>query len=225
METMQKSPKGLFITFEGIEGSGKTTHARKLFEYLKKKGYACIFTQEPGGTPLGEKIRALLLNPESGSIDALAEVLLFEASRREHVIKVVFPAIKKGEIVICVRFNDSTLAYQGYGRKIPLNTINYLNRMVTENLQPDLTFLLDVTPEVGLRRALAHTPQEEMRFEKEFEKKGDLLCEIREGFLNLAKKNPNRIKTIDSHKPKEEVFKEIKKEVENLLDQKVSDLK
>jgi len=220
---MQKVDKGVFITFEGIEGSGKSTHARKLFEHLRSRGYPCIFTQEPGGTPLGEKIRSILLNPESGDVDAFTEVLLFEASRREHITKIIHPALKKGEIVICVRFSDSTLAYQGYGRKIPLDTINYLNKLVTENLQPDLTFLLDVTPEVGLRRAFAHTPREEIRFEKEFEKKENLLHEIREGFLELARKNPHRIKVINSCRPKEKVFEDIRKEVESLLKQKVSD--
>ena len=144
---------GFLITLEGIEGSGKTTHARRLFSFLKESGIPCLLTREPGGTPMGEKIRDILLNPESGVIDPLAETFLFEASRREHVKEVINPALHEGKVVICVRFTDSTLAYQGYGRGVPLSYLCYLNDIATEGVMPDLTVLFDVEPEVGLARS------------------------------------------------------------------------
>ena len=159
---------GFLITLEGIEGSGKTTHARRLFSFLEESGIPCLLTREPGGTPMGEKIRDILLNPESGVIDPLAETFLFEASRREHVKEVINPALHEGKVVICVRFTDSTLAYQGYGRGVPLSYLCYLNDIATEGVMPDLTVLFDVEPEVGLARSFSHTEEEELRFEKEF---------------------------------------------------------
>jgi len=198
---------GFLITLEGIEGSGKTTHARRLFSFLKESGIPCLLTREPGGTPMGEKIRDILLNPESGVIDPLAETFLFEASRREHVKEVINPALHEGKVVICVRFTDSTLAYQGYGRGVPLSYLCYLNDIATEGVMPDLTVLFDVEPEVGLARSFSHTEEEELRFEKEFLASKEFLFAVRNGYLQLAKESPQRFVVVDTTDySEEEVF-------------------
>jgi dTMP kinase len=198
---------GFLITLEGIEGSGKTTHARRLFSSLKESGIPCLLTREPGGTPMGEKIRDILLNPESGVIDPLAETFLFEASRREHVKEVINPALHEGKVVICVRFTDSTLAYQGYGRGVPLSYLCYLNDIATEGVMPDLTVLFDVEPEVGLARSFSHTEEEELRFEKEFLASKEFLFAVRNGYLQLAKESPQRFVVVDTTDySEEEVF-------------------
>jgi len=198
---------GFLITLEGIEGSGKTTHARRLFSFLEESGIPCLLTREPGGTPMGEKIRDILLNPESGVIDPLAETFLFEASRREHVKEVINPALHEGKVVICVRFTDSTLAYQGYGRGVPLSYLCYLNDIATEGVMPDLTVLFDVEPEVGLARSFSHTEEEELRFEKEFLASKEFLFAVRNGYLQLAKESPQRFVVVDTTDySEEEVF-------------------
>jgi len=198
---------GFLITLEGIEGSGKTTHARRLFSFLEESGIPCLLTREPGGTPVGEKIRDILLNPESGVIDPLAETFLFEASRREHVKEVINPALHEGKVVICVRFTDSTLAYQGYGRGVPLSYLCYLNDIATEGVMPDLTVLFDVEPEVGLARSFSHTEEEELRFEKEFLASKEFLFAVRNGYLQLAKESPQRFVVVDTTDySEEEVF-------------------
>ena len=197
---------GFFITLEGIEGSGKSTQADYLFSFLKEVNIPCLLTREPGGTPLGDKIRDLLLNPKSGVIDPLAEVFLFEASRREHIKQVIGPALQEGKIVICVRFTDSTLAYQGYGRRVPLSHLYYLNDVTTEGIVPDLTVLLDVEPQVGLARSLSHTNEEELRFEKEFLRSKEFLWAVRDGYLQLAQESPERFVVIDTtNRSKKEV--------------------
>ena len=198
---------GFLITLEGIEGSGKTTHARRLFSFLEESGIPCLLTREPGGTPMGEKIRDILLNPESGVIDPLAETFLFEASRREHVKEVINPALQEGNVVICARFTDSTLAYQGYGRGVPLSYLCYLNDIATEGVMPDLTVLFDVEPEVGLARSFSHTEEEELRFEKEFLASKEFLFAVRNGYLQLAKESPQRFVVVDTTDySEEEVF-------------------
>ena len=156
---------------------------------------------------MGEKIRDRLLNPESGVIDPLAETFLFEASRREHVKEVINPALHEGKVVICVRFTDSTLAYQGYGRGVPLSYLCYLNDIATEGVMPDLTVLFDVEPEVGLARSFSHTEEEELRFEKEFLASKEFLFAVRNGYLQLAKESPQRFVVVDTTDySEEEVF-------------------
>ncbi|RME63211.1 MAG: dTMP kinase [Nitrospirae bacterium] len=203
--------KGLFITFEGIEGSGKTTMVRMLNEYLTDKGYQVIATYEPGDHPLGPDIRKLLLSPPV-SPGLMGELLLYMADRAEHLEKVIMPALKEGKIVLCDRFTDSTLAYQGYARGGDIDTIKTLNKLVTGNLRPQRTYLLDLSPEEGLKRN--STAKKTDRFEREsleFHKR------VREGFLQIASEEPERFKIIDSHKNLDEVFSEIKEDVEGLL--------
>ena len=205
-----KEFSGFFVTFEGIEGTGKSTHARRLFSFLEGNGYPSILTGEPGGTEVGNQIRSILLHPATGEVDAFTELFLFEASRREHVLRVIQPALQCGKIVICVRFCDSTVAYQGYGRKIPVHTVQYLNQVATGGLLPDLTILLDIEPEEGLRRSFHHTTPQELRFEEEFKQKKELLDRIRSGFFRLAKKEPKRFQVITTSEPKDDVFEKIK---------------
>lgn len=198
---------GFFITLEGIEGSGKTTHARRLFSFLEEANVPSLLTREPGGTPVGEKVRELLLNPESGAMDPLTETFLLEASRREHVTEVISPALQAGKVVICVRFTDSTLAYQGYGRGVPLSHLHCLNNVATGGIVPDLTLLFDVEPEVGLARSFSRTEEKELRFEKEFLANKEFLLAVRDGYLQLVKEYPHRFMVVNTTEhSKEEVF-------------------
>lgn len=204
---------GFFLTFEGIEGSGKTAQAERLFHFLEERGFSCLLTREPGGTPIGEKLRELLLDPETGSLDPLTEVLLFEAARREHVLKVIGPALQEDKVVICVRFTDSTLAYQGWGRGVELDFLDSLNGRTTGGLFPDCTVLLDVDPEVGLSRSLSRHSCDEIRFELEFQKTRRLLEAIRNGYLELAHREPQRFLIVSANRLEDEIFAEIVKRV------------
>ncbi|MDK2896978.1 MAG: dTMP kinase [Candidatus Atribacteria bacterium] len=214
------SDRGFFISFEGIEGSGKSAHSSRLYRFLEAEGYSCVLTQEPGGTPVGEKIRSLLLDPLTGDLDPLTETFLFQASRREHVERLIKPSLSLGKILICVRFIDSTLAYQGFGRKVDLQLLKNLNWMATGGVLPDLTLLLDVNPEQGLLRALSHTGEEELRFEQEFTRRKETLHSIRKGYLELARANSSRFIIIDSNREKEEVFRQIRDSVLSRLPKK-----
>jgi dTMP kinase len=200
---------GCFITFEGIEKSGKTTQAKLLAERLKAEGYQVLLTHEPGGTPIGEDIRAVVLNIIHSEMCPLAELFLFMASRAQHVEEVVRPHLDRGGVVLCDRFSDSTLAYQGYGRGIPLNTIEELNRIAVSGCQPDLTILLDIPIEVWFEREGRMSsvpdriendrgPAQLSLFRVEFPDK------VREGFLRLAESHGDRIHVIDGSKDIEE---------------------
>ena len=187
----------MFITFEGIEGSGKSTQQVRLAEVLRARGREVVVTKEPGGTPLADRIRAILLDSAS-VIDPVAEVLLFAASRRQHVTEKIIPAVERGAVVLCDRFTDSTLAYQGFGRLIDLDRLRQLNQWATANTQPDLVLLFDLPEETGLTRARnrnAGAVQDEGRFEAE-----DLRFHrrVREGYLSLALASPERFAVIDA---------------------------
>jgi len=178
------------ITIEGIEGSGKSTLAKGLYNKLREKGFPALLTWEPGGTEVGEKIREILLFSEN--LSPWTELLLFLASRKEHVEKKILPALREGKIVICDRFFDSTIAYQGFGRDLPLRILKRINKIVTDNLKPNLTFLLDISPEKGLKRIKKRDRIEKEDFE--FHKK------VREGYLKIAKRAKKRIFVIDGEK-------------------------
>lgn len=195
----------MFITFEGIEGSGKTTQQRLLAEHLRAQGRTVVVTKEPGGTPLADRIRAILLD-SANAIDPIAEVLLFAASRRQHTTEVIQPALSRGEIVLCDRYADSTLAYQGFGRMIDLDRLRTLNEWATNALVPNVTLLFDLPEEIGLHRANsrnAGAAQDEGRFEAE-----DLRFHrrVREGYLAMAVAEPDRYRVIDAYGTVEEVF-------------------
>jgi dTMP kinase len=198
-----------FISFEGIEGSGKSTQMKLLAGYLRSKGHDVIETVEPGGTKIGTKIRKLLLEPEN-HMDPLTELLLYYASRAQHVREVIYPAILNNKIVITDRFTDSTVAYQGYARGLELSFINALDEVVVPDLKPFLTFLLDLDVEEGLRRN--RHAQKEDRFELETI---EFHTSVRSGFLQIAKEEPERVKVIDASKSPEEVSMEIIKAFED----------
>jgi dTMP kinase len=178
----------VFITLEGGEGVGKTTQQALLAERLQREGYACVSTREPGGTALGEALRELLLHGDP--LTPLAELLLYAADRAEHVNKVIAPALAVGQVVICDRFTDSTLAYQGYGRGLDLQQVRQLNHLATGGLQPHLTLWLDLPPEVGLARTGLADRLEQERLE--FHRR------VHQGFQALAAAEPQRIVRIDA---------------------------
>jgi dTMP kinase len=211
----------LFITFEGVEGSGKTSQIQRLKKYLTQKGIPCKVTREPGGSPIGEKVRKILLNPEHREMVPATELLLYEAVRAQHVEEVLKPLLKNGGVILCDRFCDATLAYQGYGRGIDLKWVASLNRLASQGIKPDVTFLLDCPTVVGLNRALRRNrilgQEREERFEREeiqFHRR------VRKGYLAIAKKEPHRVKVIDTREGEEKVFEKIRKIVDNLIKRK-----
>ena len=191
----------MFITFEGIEGSGKTTQLRRLAERMPE----ALVTKEPGGTAAGDRIRAILLDSAS-TIEPIAEVFLFAASRRQLVTEVIRPALQQGRTVLCDRYADSTLAYQGFGRLTDLDRLRALTDWATDGVKPDLTLLFDLPEQAGLTRARsrnAHASQDEGRFETEDVR---FFRRVREGFLALAVAEPDRYRVIDANGTPDEVF-------------------
>jgi len=201
----------LFITFEGIEGSGKTTQLEMLKEHLEWKGYKVLATREPGGTDIGERIRAILLNKVGEAIVPWAELLLYVASRAQLVEEVIRPGLEEGKIVLCDRFSDSTVVYQGYARGLDLETINNINRLAVGGIKPDITFILDCPPEEGLRRAWGRVDtvkegDKEDRFER-FSLK--FHNRVRVGYLKLARDESDRVKVINGDRDILTIHKEI----------------
>ncbi len=189
----------MLITFEGIDGSGKSTQAKRLYEYLKAKGYKVSLYRDPGSTPLAEKIRELLLNFE---MDPTTELLLFESARSSLVWERIFPDLKEGKIVILDRFIDSTTAYQGYGREINLGTVSILNHIAIRGRKPDITFLLNVPLEVALERIEG----KKTRFEDR-----DYLRKVRDAYILMANQERERIVLLDGNRDVERVFEDILK--------------
>lgn len=196
---------GLFITFEGPDGTGKTTNANLLEQYLKDQGYDCLRTREPGGTIVGEKIREVLLSNESKGMASETEALLYAAARQEIVLHVLLPALNSGKIVICDRFYDSSIAYQGYGRNLGEEYVRNINEAAIKLCKPDITFLLWSKKECVESRVNTRGEKDRLEGEKEefFEK-------VREGFLKIYEKEPDRMILINTEKPIDEVFCEIK---------------
>ncbi len=197
--------KGFFITFEGIEGSGKSTQARLFYEYCRSCGADAVLTVEPGGTEIGREIRRILLDPANNGMHPITELLLYNASRCQLIKEVIGPSILAGRTVISDRFSDSTIAYQGYGRNIPLSTIAAIDQAATVGLKPDVTILLDVPAEVGLERNRKANKRDRLELEDiEFHKR------VRQGFLKLNEAEPGRIKLISTDgRTVDEVHEEI----------------
>lgn len=189
----------MFITFEGGDGSGKSVQARRLCHRLLKEGFPTVLTREPGGTRLGEAVTRWLKWHDAITIAPTTELLLFSTSRAHLVSEVIVPALAEGKIVICDRFGDSTLAYQGYGRGLKLEAVAEINRYATGGLKPDLTFLLDIAPELGLKRKSGRRAD---RFEQET---SDFCERVRRGYLALAHAEPARWYILDGRRPKEEL--------------------
>jgi len=201
--------KGLFISFEGIDSSGKTTQISLLTDHLRQRGYRVVNTCEPGGTELGKLIKEALLSTSLDRIDEISELFLYLADRREHVEKVIKPALRERKIVISDRFIDASIAYQGYGRAINISWIEELNRIASDGIYPDITFLLDISPFLVRGRTGKKDRIENERIE--FHEK------VRQGYLKLAETLPQRICVIKAGKSPEEIFSVIKKELSRYL--------
>jgi dTMP kinase len=204
-----------FITFEGGDGSGKSTQIRALENYLVRRRHSCLVTREPGGTALGKLIRNVLLDGGEHEIDSSTELFLYLADRAQHVNEVILPAMKAGKIVLCDRFTDSTLAYQGFGRGIELRLLRQVNDFAAQGLRPDLTFLLDCPARAGLARTVRRQSETGIRQEDRFEQeKIEFHEKVREGFLEMARAEPQRLRILDATRPIEEVTLAIKKIVD-----------
>ena len=208
---------GLFITLEGIDGTGKSTQYRRLLSYLKQLGYSVCATREPGGTRVGEQIRRILLDSSSKTMTALAELVLMYAARAQHLEEVVRPALDRGQVVMSDRFNDASMAYQGYGRKLGTKIVRALDRIVCGMTQPDLTLVLDLAPKVALKRAQGRELRRSSRrgrFEAESLKFHE---HVRRGYLAIARQEPKRVKVVKADRHVDEVQSEIRKMVEEFL--------
>lgn len=192
----------MFITLEGPEGSGKTTAIEKAVNKLQEMGYQIVRTREPGGTPIAEQIRNVILDKANTNMDPRTEALLYAASRRQHLAEKVWPALKEGKIVICDRYLDSSLAYQGGARDLGIDNVLNINLFATENTWPDLTLLFDLDPQIGLARISKNAEREVNRLDLE---KLEFHNKVRNTFLELANRYPNRYVIIDASKSQEEV--------------------
>jgi dTMP kinase len=212
-----KKNKGIFITVEGGEGSGKTTQSRLLREYIKKLGREVLLTREPGGTVFAEAIRKILLSPEFNPVP-ISELFLYEAARVQHMEEFVIPALKAGKVVICDRFTDATVAYQGYGRNLDLKLINQLNKAATFGVLPKLTIYLDIDAKKGLNKSKNLDKESYGSDGDRIERESVLFHNnVRKGYLSQAKKYPKRIKVIKTQKKPLETHKLIRKYLDTIL--------
>ena len=210
----------MFITLEGIEGSGKTSQMERLERFLEDRGAECVSTRQPGGTRIGENIRSILLDPSNSALVPLSELLLYMADRAQHIFELIKPSLKAGKTVICDRYFDATLVYQGFARELNLELIKQLHQLLFDDLKPDITLLLDLSPQVGLARAWEQLNSgqragHESRFEAEtvaFHEK------VRTGYLELARLEPDRIRIIDAAQTPDRVFADIRKILSSLMD-------
>jgi len=211
----------MFITLEGIEGSGKTTQIWRLVEFFEDRGIECVATRQPGGTLIGENIRSILLDPANSALDPLAELLLYMADRAQHINELIRPALKNGKTVVCDRYFDATLVYQGFARGLSIELIGQLHQLLFDDLKPDVTLLLDLSPQAGLERAWQQLNNgqrsgDESRFEAEavaFHEK------VRAGYLELARLEPDRFRIVDAAQSQDEVFAAISKNISSILKQ------
>ncbi|WP_079504169.1 dTMP kinase [Mesobacillus jeotgali] len=206
--------KGIFITIEGPDGSGKTTIIQMLAEKLEKEGYAIVATREPGGIDIAEQIRQVILDPENTAMDPRTEALLYAAARRQHLAEKVKPALEKGKIVLCDRFVDSSLAYQGHARGLGIEEVYSINKFAIENMMPKMTLYFDVAPEIGLERINQNKGREVNRLDME---KLEFHQKVREGYLMLAKRFSDRIVKIDASRELEAVYEQAEAKIKELF--------
>jgi dTMP kinase len=205
--------KGIFVTFEGIEGCGKSTQAKRVREMLIESGLDVVFTREPGGSCIGEQIRNILLDPANEEMVPLTELLLYEASRHQHMAEVISPALEAGKVVICDRFFDASTAYQGHARGLSIEDVERLNLIASGGKRPDLTIILDLPAEIGLKR-IGKNPDRIEGEGVEFHER------VRAGYLKIAAKEPDRVKVVDGSGTIEETFNKVWAPVESLLAQR-----
>jgi dTMP kinase len=209
--------RGVFITLEGLDGTGKSTHLRLLVQHLRRRGMRLRVTREPGGTRVGEQVRAIVLGSGTSKLAPLAELALIYAARAQHLQEVVRPALARGEIVLSDRFNDASMAYQGYGRRLGPATVRALDRIICAPTRPDLTLVLDVSPAKALKRARRREKRRKSRRGR-FEAQGlDFYRRVRAGYLAIARQEPRRVRWIRSDRPIEEVQAEVRRRVGEFL--------
>ena len=206
--------KGLFIVFEGGEGSGKSTMIDKVYEWLREFNYDCITTREPGGISIAEQIRQVILNKENTDMDSRTEALLYTAARRQHLVEKVIPALENGQVVLCDRFLDSSLAYQGFARGIGIDEIYEINKFAIGDCIPDISILFDISPEVGMERINKNSQREVNRLDLE---SLDFHNKVREGYDIVYKNNKDRMVKINAEEPIDKVFDNVKNIISNLL--------
>jgi dTMP kinase len=214
MEEQSNMNQGLFVSFEGPEGAGKTTIINMLMEQLKKDGFQVTSTREPGGIEIAEQIREVILNKKNTAMDARTEALLYAAARRQHLVEKVKPALEVGGILLCDRFIDSSLAYQGFARGLGIDEVLTINQFAIEDMMPRVTLYFDLDPKIGLERIHNHNGREVNRLDLEnieFHQK------VREGYLILADRYPERIVKIDASRPLQQVFEEAKEKLKKVL--------
>lgn len=204
--------KGLLITFEGIDGSGKTTQITKINEYLKSLGYKTIFTREPGGTLISEEIRKIILNNDFRQMSSTTELLLYCAARAQLIQELILPSISEGKIILCDRFIDSTIVYQGYGRGIDIKALNYLNELVLNGVKPNKTFLISITPEESRRRLKRVLCKDRIENEED-----DFYSKLYQGYNELHQTYPDRIIKINGDMEINEIYLVIKNEIDKIL--------
>ncbi|MBS5984714.1 dTMP kinase [Clostridium butyricum] len=204
--------KGLFIVFEGGEGTGKTTAIESIYDWIQEKDLKCIKTREPGGIKISEEIRQVILDKDNTKMDGRTEALLYAAARRQHLVEKVIPALNEGYVVLCDRFIDSSLAYQGFARGLGIDEVMIINKFAIGEYMPDLSILFDLEPKIGLERISTSGEREINRLDLE---KIDFHEKVREGYNKVYKENRDRIVKINAAQSKEGVLKEIKKILEN----------
>ena len=210
--------KGVFITFEGIEGSGKSTQIALLANHLTTRGVRHVLTREPGGTSIGDQVRKILLDPANSSLDPTAELLLYAAGRAQHLSEIIMPAIADGTNVLCDRFSDATLAYQGYGRGLDTEMIRSLDRIVTAGMRPDLTLLFDIEAATGIARARGRNNSRGLEAEARFENEELAFHErVRQGYLTLVAQEPDRIRVVDASSSAEAIQAKVRMIVDERL--------
>lgn len=205
---------GIFITIEGPDGSGKTTIIQMLAENLEREGFEVIATREPGGIEIAEQIRKVILDPDNTAMDSRTEALLYAAARRQHLTEKVRPALEKGKIILCDRFVDSSLAYQGHARGLGIDEVYSINEFAIEDMMPELTLYFDIAPEVGLERINKNKGREVNRLDME---KLDFHQKVREGYMILADRFADRIVKIDASKELEAVYEQAEARIRSLL--------
>lgn len=209
----------MFITLEGIEGSGKSTQVKLLAEHLKQAGHSVVVTREPGGTPIADQIRKILLDANNNNLEPFAELLLYYAAREQHIVEVIAPALKAGKIVLCDRFIDASVAYQGYARELDLKFISQLNKQVLGPINIDLTILFDLPVEIGLARARnrAATLAKELREERFENERREFHEKVRQGYLAIAKQETKRVVVVNGELGVDALANEVWKVVETRM--------
>ena len=219
VDCLRMVQQGRFITFEGPDGSGKSTQAARLAQALRARGLDVVLTREPGGTPIGERVRDILLHADGGPPHSpRADALLFDAARAQHVDDVIEPALARGAVVVCDRYADSTVAYQGYGSGLSLDRLREIGTFATRGIQPDLTILLDLPVDAGLRRRVLGEPDGMTRFERSGAFDMAYHGRVRDGFLELARVEPHRWRVVDADRPADRVAADVHAAVEAFLD-------